>query len=105
MYLTCILNARPECRDTLLNALARLVEHARGEHGTLHYEVLTDRDDANRVIVLERYTGADALQAHLDAPVVSTTLARFGELLDRPPMLMKSARFAGFVHAGLDNMI
>ncbi|WP_051228910.1 putative quinol monooxygenase [Paludibacterium yongneupense] len=105
MYLTCIFNVRPESRDALLNALASLVEHSHSESGTLQYEVLVDRDDENRIIVFERYSGAPALQAHLESAAVSSTLARFDEWLDRPPLLIKSKRFAGFVHSGLDNQI
>lgn len=105
MYLVCLFEARPEHRDTLLAALEKLVAHARTEPGTLQYELLTETAEPNRIVVFERYTNTAALDAHLNAAPVSATLARFGEWLATEPILLKSFRRAGFIRAGLDNII
>lgn len=105
MYLVCLLDVRPESRNELLAALDRLVEHSRTEPGTLQYEVLTDIENPARIVVFERYTDADALQAHLDSGPVSSTLAKFGDYLTSPPILVRSTLRAGFLSARLRNQI
>lgn len=103
MYLVCLLDVRTECRNDLLSALDRLVEHSRTEPGTLQYEVLTDVENPGRIVVFERYTDAAALQAHLDSGPVSSALAKFGEYLSAPPVLVRSSLRAGFLSAKLRN--
>lgn len=105
MYLVCLFEARPEHRSTVLAALENLVAHSRTEAGTLQYEVLTEESDPNRIIVFERYTDAAAVEAHLNASAVSSTLAKFGDWLAAAPVLMRSHRLAGFVRSGLDNTL
>lgn len=97
MYLVCLLDVRAEFRNDILSALDRLVEHSRTEPGTLQYEVLTDIENPSRIAVFEHYTDAAALQAHLDSGPVSSALAKFGEYLLAPPLLMRSSLRAGFL--------
>lgn len=105
MYLVCLFEARPEYRNTLLTALEKLVVHSRSEPGTLQYELLTDNTDPNRMVVFERYVDAAAMDAHLNAETVSSTLAHFTEWLASDPVLLKCSGQAGFIRAGLKNII
>ena len=45
-----------------------LLEAIRGEQGCLTYEYFTSAEDADKVLLVERWTGRDAQQAHLKQP-------------------------------------
>lgn len=96
MYLLATLNANPLFRADLLSALDQLVAYVRTEPGTLQYEVLTDIEDDNRIIVFERYVDAAALQAHLESTPLQSLVARFGDYLSAPPSLVRMTRRDGF---------
>lgn len=103
MYLLATLDVHPQFRATVLAALDQLVAYARTEPGTLQYEVLSDMENENRIIVFERYTDAAALQSHLDSAPLQALAAQFGEYLSAPPSLVRMARRDGFLREGLAN--
>jgi quinol monooxygenase YgiN len=96
MYLLATLNANPLFRADLLSALDHLVAYVRTEPGTLQYEVLTDIEDDNRIIVFERYVDAAALQVHLESTPLQSLVARFEDYLSAPPSLVRMTRRDGF---------
>ncbi|KQV46669.1 MULTISPECIES: putative quinol monooxygenase [unclassified Duganella] len=100
MYLLATLEANPQSRADLLAALDQLVAYSRTEPGTLQYEVLTDFQNENRIIVFERYADAAAMQAHLESAPLQALVANFGHYLSVPPSLVRMARFNGFLREG-----
>lgn len=99
MYLLATLDANPQFRPGLLAALDQLVAHSRTELGTLQYEVLTDLENDNRIIVFEHYTNADAMREHLESAPLRALVARFEHYLSAPPSLVRMARRDGFLRS------
>jgi quinol monooxygenase YgiN len=100
MYLLATLDVNPTFRRELLAALNQLVVYSRTEPGTLQYEVLTDLDNENRIIVFERYTDACAMQAHVDSAPLQALLAKFGIYLSKPAALVRMTQHDGFLREG-----
>ncbi len=103
MYLLATFDVRSEHRATLLNALDELAAHARTEPGTLQYEVLTNLEQANQILVFERYTDAQAAQTHLGSAPLQVLSAQFERLLNAPPVLVRMEARSGFVREGVAN--
>jgi len=97
MYLLATLDVHPQFRPDLLAALDQLVAHSRTEPGTLHYDVLTDLENQNRIVVFERYSDAAAMQAHLESAPLQALVANFATWLNSPPSLVRMARRSGLV--------
>jgi len=97
MYLLATLDAHPQFRPDLLAALDHMVACSRTEPGTLQYEVLTDLENENRIIVFERYSDAAAMQAHLESAPLQALAAKFATWLSAPPSLVRMARRNGFL--------
>jgi len=97
MYLLATLDAHPQFRADLLAALDHMVAYSRTEPGTLQYEVLTDLENENRIIVFERYADAAAMQAHLESAPLQALAAKFATWLNAPPSLVHMARQNGFL--------
>ena len=97
MYLLATLDATPNSRADLLAALDELVAYSSTEPGTLQYEVLTDLEDENRIVVFEHYADAGAMQAHLDSAPLQALAAKFGHYLSAPPSLVRMTRRNGFL--------
>lgn len=101
MYLLATLVVHPQFRRDLLAGLDQLVASSRTEPGTLQYEVLSDLENENRIIVFERYADAQAMQAHLESAPLQALVAKFGTYLSAPPELVRMARHEGFLREGL----
>ncbi|WP_426170850.1 putative quinol monooxygenase [Pseudoduganella sp. R-31] len=97
MYLLATLDVHPQFQQELLAALDQLVAHSRTEPGTLQYEVLTDLENENRIIVFEHYADAAALQAHMESAPLQALVARFATYLGAPPSLVRMGRRNGFL--------
>ena len=97
MYLLATLDATPNSRADLLAALDELVAYSSTEPGTLQYEVLTDLEDENRIIVFEHYADAGAMRAHLESAPLQALAAKFGHYLSAPPSLVRMTRRNGFL--------
>ena len=57
-----------ETLDTVLNHLAALGPQSLAEPGCLGYETFQSADDANTIVLIERYRDKSALDAHLNSP-------------------------------------
>lgn len=97
MYLLATLDANPQFRPGLLAALDQLVTHSQSEPGTLQYEVLTDLENDNRIIVFEHYADAEAMRAHLESAPLRALVARFEHYLSAPPSLVRMTKRNGFL--------
>jgi len=86
--------AKPGMRETFLRALAArgLPEMIRSETGCLQYDYYLSIGSADEILLLERWTSAEAQAAHVAQPhmaalrelkeqyVESTTLRKLGEV-------------------------
>lgn len=102
MYLFATLDVHSHSRSDLLAALDQLVAYSRTEPGTLQYEVLTDLENENRIIVFERYTDAAAMQEHLESAPLQALVAKFATYLSTPPSLVRMTRRNGFLRGAND---
>lgn len=54
----------PENRAALMDNLLRLAEASRGENGCIGYEIYENSRDSSRVLIVETWESAAALEAH-----------------------------------------
>ncbi len=101
MYLLATLLVHSQYRQDLLAALEHLASYSRTEPGTLQYEVLTDLENQNRIIVFERYADECSMQAHLNSAPLQALVTRFGAYLREPPTLVRMTQHTGFLREGL----
>jgi quinol monooxygenase YgiN len=60
--------AEPGQAETVKNALLQVGPPSRAEAGCLKYELHFDQRDPNRFVMLEEWTGQEALDAHMATP-------------------------------------
>jgi quinol monooxygenase YgiN len=76
--------AKPGQGDAVEAALRDLVPPTQGEEGCLHYSLHRGAADRDSFVTIEKWTGPDALTAHLGTPHVATAVGVATELLDAP---------------------
>lgn len=57
--------AQPEHRETVCQALTAMLTPTRAETGCQQYDLHVDQTDPNRMVMIERWTDAAALDAHV----------------------------------------
>ncbi|MCP2340711.1 putative quinol monooxygenase [Actinomadura rupiterrae] len=62
------LRAVPGQEDRLRTALEAMIEPSLDEPGCLAYQPYTDPNDPSRMLVVEEWTGQDALDEHFTTP-------------------------------------
>lgn len=72
--------ARPGRGDEVLALLREYAVHVNANPGCDRFEVYVDRDDPDRVVVVERYRNEDAFAAHLTDPENGVLNARLADL-------------------------
>ncbi|MFG1420039.1 putative quinol monooxygenase [Xanthobacter sp. V0B-10] len=87
--LVAILTARAGSAAALKDALAAIIPGVRTEPGCLRYDMNVDVEDEHRVVMLEEWSSEAALEAHAQAPAFRSLAARFNELLEVVPVLMR----------------
>jgi quinol monooxygenase YgiN len=80
--------ARAGEEDRVEAALRKMVEPTRAEPGNLDYQVFRDPGEPAVFVLFERYTGADAFEAHRASGHFGTWLS--GQVL---PALAERTRF------------
>jgi quinol monooxygenase YgiN len=80
--------ARAGEEDRVEAALRKMVEPTRAEPGNLDYRVFRDPEQPAAFMLFERYTGADAFEAHRASGHFTTWLS--GQVL---PALAERTRF------------
>jgi quinol monooxygenase YgiN len=73
--LTAFFDARPGAEEALLGALARYVVLTRQEPTCRNVDLVASVTHAGRFVVIEKWESADAVQRHLDSPLM-TDMAR-----------------------------
>ncbi|MFE0648202.1 putative quinol monooxygenase [Streptomyces sp. NPDC059534] len=81
MTLTVIagFEAKPGREDDLRTALEAMIEPSVAEEGCLAYEPYADPDRPSRMVIIEEWTGREALDLHFTTP----HFAHVAEVLDR----------------------
>jgi quinol monooxygenase YgiN len=64
LYLIATLDAQPEHRETLMNAVKKTVEATVKEKGCISYDCFTSITQPNRFIFVERWESQEDLDAH-----------------------------------------
>lgn len=78
------LRPHPEKAADLEDALHTMVEHTRAEPGCEVYDLYRSGQENVVYHLFERYTDADALEAHRAAPYYKEYRAKLPDLLDSP---------------------
>jgi len=73
--LTCTFDARPGAEEALLGALSRYVVLTRHEPACRNVDLVASVTVAGRFLVIEKWETPEAVQAHLDSPLM-TEMAR-----------------------------
>lgn len=83
--LTAVFDARPGSEDELLGALSRYVVLTRQQPNCRNVDLVASVTRNGRFLVIEKWDAADAVQAHLDSPLM-TEMARaaIGALASKP---------------------
>ncbi|MBN1614707.1 MAG: antibiotic biosynthesis monooxygenase [Deltaproteobacteria bacterium] len=71
--------------DEATNLFRGLVPKVGEEEGTLGYAVCRDKANPNLIVVVERYRGMEAIQAHSSTPHFKEFSKAVGALLDGKP--------------------
>lgn len=62
------ITAKPEFRAEVLQALLTVVAPSRAEAGCIHYDLHTSRDNANHLVMIERWQDDATLDRHMETP-------------------------------------
>ena len=65
--LVVTLMAKPGMRDEFAKAFQETIDITQGEDGCEQYELFYSQDDADKLVLLERWTSAESLDAHMEA--------------------------------------
>lgn len=71
--------AHPEHRETVRQALTAMLAPTRAEIGCQQYDLHIDQADPNRMVMIERWTDAAALDAHVATPHMAQLKAIIGD--------------------------
>jgi quinol monooxygenase YgiN len=76
------LKTSPDLVDELLAALNALLEDTRKEHGCLDYHFAIEDRNAGAILVYERWSDQDALNAHLALPAIGAVLGGWADKIE-----------------------
>ncbi len=100
------LHARPGRGEEVVNLLQGLARSTRAEPGALAYGIHRVNDDADRIVLYERYRDDASAALHMESTPVREALQRFDGLLREPPVLRTVQWQGGFgmVQSGHDDI-
>jgi len=81
-----LLSAKPEKKSELVNGFDTLLPQFRSAPGNLSFDVYQSREQANTLVLLERWQDVAAHQANLKRPVITKIRAVYAESLAKPLM-------------------
>ncbi|MEV5573395.1 putative quinol monooxygenase [Spirillospora sp. NPDC052269] len=81
--------------DRLRTALEAMIEPSLDEPGCLAYQPYADPNDASRMVVVEEWTGQDALDEHFATPHFEHAVKVFEGILAEPMTVRRLAAVAG----------
>ncbi|MDH4280009.1 MAG: antibiotic biosynthesis monooxygenase [Acidimicrobiia bacterium] len=73
--------ATAEGTETVRSALETLVDASRQEEGCISYDVYESASAPGMFVTVERWTGQDAMDAHMSTPHVAAAIAAVGGAL------------------------
>ncbi|MFB7724166.1 putative quinol monooxygenase [Nocardia sp. NPDC056100] len=68
LHVVAELRALPEHQDRLRTALEAMIEPSLAERDCLSYQPFADPNDPTHMVVVEEWTGAEALEEHFTTP-------------------------------------
>lgn len=80
---------KPELRDGVLAALAKVCETTRTEPGCIDYRFWTSAADPHDLLLLEQWEDQAALDVHMTAPSLAEVGAALGPGIDGPVEAIK----------------
>ncbi len=81
--------------DRLRTALEAMIEPSLDEPGCLAYRPYTDPNDASRMVVVEEWTGPDALAEHFATPHFKHVELVFDGILAEPMTIRRLTAVTG----------
>ena len=75
LHVVATLPAKPESVDAMREALLTLVAETRKEEGCLSYDLYESASTPGTFVTVERWTGQDALDAHMATPHIGAAIA------------------------------
>jgi quinol monooxygenase YgiN len=85
LIVTGSVQVRPEAIDAAIATSLEHVRRSRLEPGCLLHSVHQDVEDPNRLVFLEHWVDAEALQTHFRVPESGAFVNQLGELSTAPP--------------------
>ncbi len=76
------IEARPDTADAVRVLMDEYAAHVLSMEGSDRFEVYRDKDNSNRIVILEQYRDQDAFAAHLADPENETLNAQLSKLTD-----------------------
>lgn len=75
LHVVATIPAAPERSDDIRDALITLVAATREEEGCLSYDLYESASSPGVFVTVERWTGQDRLDAHMETPHIAAALA------------------------------
>src|SRR5579863_231531 len=85
LIVTGSIEARPDTIDRILELGLAHVQRSRQERGCLFHSIHRDVENELRVVFVERWEDADALEAHFKVPASGEFVREAAALAFRPP--------------------
>jgi quinol monooxygenase YgiN len=86
--------ARSGREDELRQKLAGFVAPTRAENGCVQYDLHEAEDQPGHFLFFEKWTSAEALDAHLASPHIASVLPELGSILAQPARISKFRQIA-----------
>lgn len=82
--IVCSMQAKPETKEQVQEALMHLAELTRQEEGNINYDVHVACKDDCLFLIYENWVDQQALDNHMAQDYLKAFLAKEGELLESP---------------------
>ena len=83
------IRAKPDKRSELEEALLALIEPTRTEEGCQEYELFVSTDDETQFTFIETWSSLEALEKHLQTPLLRAFFSRASELVEGEPQILQ----------------
>jgi quinol monooxygenase YgiN len=67
IVVTAKMKVKPDFKNQFMIETEPLIKHSRSEKGCLSYNLYTDIDDPNQLVMLEFWEDMDSLDSHMDS--------------------------------------
>jgi quinol monooxygenase YgiN len=90
IVVTALIQLRPDAVDTALPALETAIAATHEEPGCIGYALHRDLEDPARLVIVEKWGSAEALEEHGRTPHLKQLFADLGPLVAAPPMIVRT---------------